>query len=84
MRKVRYAHTQKDALNLLAELKEKYTTSSHLDADHMTTGQWINKWLDLYVTPRVRASTQNLYYGGHAALCHPRTQNDTTEQADRI
>ncbi|WP_074515444.1 site-specific integrase [Selenomonas sp. WCT3] len=29
----------------------------------MTTGQWINKWLDLYVTPRVRASTQNLYYG---------------------
>ena len=29
----------------------------------MSTGEWITKWLDLYVTPRVRASTQNLYYG---------------------
>lgn len=44
-------------------MQETYTDTSHIDADHITTGEWIEKWLQLYVTPRVRASTQNLYYG---------------------
>lgn len=63
IRKRKYAHTQQEALELLADLREKYTDAIQVDADHMTTGQWIETWLNLYIVPKVRASTFNLYYG---------------------
>ena len=62
VRKKKYAHSQQEALEALNSLREKYTEVIQVDADHMTTGQWIEKWLNLYVAPRVRASTFNLYH----------------------
>lgn len=50
-------------MELLADLREKYTDAIQVDADHMTTGQWIETWLNLYIVPKVSASTFNLYYG---------------------
>ena len=63
VRKRKYAHSQQEALAALSALKEKYTDAIQAEADHMTTGQWIETWLNLYVVPRVRASTFNLYHG---------------------
>ena len=63
IRKFKYAHTQQGALEALAQLKEKYAFAESLEADKMTTGQWIEKWLSVYVIPKVRPSTQKLYRG---------------------
>lgn len=62
IRKAKYAPTQQEAVEALAALKEKYTFPESIKADKMTTADWIEKWLSVYVTPRVKASTQNLYY----------------------
>ena len=61
LHKVKYAHSQQEALEALAQLKEKYTFAESLEADKMTTEQWIEKWLAVYVTPRVRPYTRRLY-----------------------
>lgn len=61
LRKYKYAPTQQEALEALRWLQERYTDAANLEADKMTTGEWIEKWLSVYVVPRVRANTLNLY-----------------------
>lgn len=61
LRKVKYAHSQQEALEALEALKEKYTGQMSLEADKMTTGQWIEKWLEVYVAPRLRPNTERIY-----------------------
>ena len=61
VRKFGYFNMQKDALAGLNALKEKYSIVTHLDADTITFGQWINKWFEVYSKPKIRGNTAQLY-----------------------
>ena len=61
VRKFRYFKTQKDALAGLNAMKEKYSIVTHLDADTITVGQWINKWFEFYSKPKIRGNTAQSY-----------------------
>ena len=61
VRKFRYFKTQKDALAGLNAMKEKYSIVTHLDADTITVGQWINKWFEVYSKPKIRGNTAQSY-----------------------
>ena len=61
VRKFRYFKTQKDALAGLNAMKEKYSIVTHLDADTITIGQWINKWFEVYSKPKIRGNTAQSY-----------------------
>ncbi|MBQ1868803.1 site-specific integrase [Selenomonas sp.] len=61
IRKKRYAKTQQDALAKLAEIRVKYATVTHVDADTITTGQWLIKWFETFSRPKIRENTQQSY-----------------------
>lgn len=78
VRKKKYAHSQQEALAALEELKLKYATVTDFSADTITFGEWIEKWLDVYVAPKVRENTlvgyqyhlrEMLDAIGHIRLC---------------
>ena len=59
--KSRSAMTQKEALELMDELKMKYSCVAHVEAEKITTGEWLLKWYTVYVRPRIRANTRQSY-----------------------
>ena len=61
IRKYAYYPSQADALNGLAALKMKYAKVTHVDADTITVGQWINKWFEVYSKPKIRGNTAQSY-----------------------
>ena len=61
VRKFGYFKTQKEALAGLNAMKEKYSIVTHLDADTITVGQWINKWFEVYSKPKIRGNTAQAY-----------------------
>lgn len=78
VRKKKYAHSQQEALAALDELKVKYAAVTDFTADTITFGEWIQKWMDVYVAPKVRENTLVGYQYhlrevldalGHVRLC---------------
>ena len=61
VRKFGYFKSQKDALTGLNAMKEKYSIVTHLDADTVTFGQWIDKWFAVYSKPKIRGNTAQSY-----------------------
>lgn len=61
IKKTRTGHTQKEALEKLTAMKEKYAVVTHVDADTMTTGQWLTKWFHIYSLPKIRGNTAQSY-----------------------
>ena len=59
--KRKYAATQQEALTRLQEMREKYAVVTHVDADTITTGEWINKWFAIYSRPKIKENTAQTY-----------------------
>jgi len=55
--KRQYTLTQREARAALEDLKDKYRVVTHVDADTITTSQWLNKWFDVFIRPKVRDNT---------------------------
>ena len=61
VRKKKYSRTQQEALSALEELKVKYAAITNLEADSLTVQEWMEKWLLVYVAPRIRDNTLVCY-----------------------
>ncbi len=61
IRKKKYSRTQQEALAALEELKVKYAAVANLEADTLTVQEWMEKWLLVYVAPRIRDNTLTGY-----------------------
>ena len=61
IRKYSYHKTQQEALVKLGAMREKYNKVTHVDADTITVGQWINKWFEVYSKPKIRGNTAQSY-----------------------
>ncbi|WP_033169792.1 tyrosine recombinase XerC [Selenomonas sp. ND2010] len=61
IKKVSYKNTKAEALQALEELKAKYAVVTHIDADIMTTRDWLLKWYEVFSKPKIRGNTQQLY-----------------------
>ena len=59
--KRKYADTQQEALQKLQAMREKYAKVTHLDADTITTGEWLAKWFTIYKLPKIRENTAQSY-----------------------
>ena len=57
IRKKKYSRTQQEALAALEELKVKYAAVTSLEADTLSVQEWMEKWLLVYVAPRIRDNT---------------------------
>lgn len=56
-----YGKTQKEALQKLKVLQEKYAHNIHFDANKISVAQWLNKWFETYKVPKLRENTQASY-----------------------
>ncbi len=61
IRKYGYYFSQAEALDGLVAMKAKYAKVTHVDADNITVGQWINKWFEVYSKPKIRGNTAQSY-----------------------
>ncbi|MGO5130497.1 tyrosine-type recombinase/integrase [Mitsuokella jalaludinii] len=61
IRKYRYADTRREAVEALEEMRDKYRVVTHVDADTITTGEWLIKWFETFSKPRIRENTARSY-----------------------
>ncbi|MBQ7498795.1 MAG: tyrosine-type recombinase/integrase [Selenomonas sp.] len=61
IRRLKTAASQREARKKLEELKLKYASVTSVDAEHITTGEWVQKWFQTYVEPKIRENTQMGY-----------------------
>jgi len=62
IRKYFYAKKQKEAEAILTEMKQKLRTGTYVEPSKIRFGEWILKWLDVYVKPNVKPETYTDYY----------------------
>lgn len=61
IRRKRYCKTKAEARKALESLKLKYAGVTQIDAEHITVGEWMEKWFLTYSAPKLRENTQNSY-----------------------
>ncbi len=61
IRKNALAKTQKELMEKLKALKEKYEGVVVSDSNNYTVAEWLNKWLDEYKKPFIRLHTYDAY-----------------------
>lgn len=61
IRRKRYCKTKTEARKALESLKLKYAGVTQVDAEHITVGEWMEKWFLTYSAPKLRENTQNSY-----------------------
>ncbi|EAX46638.1 phage integrase family protein [Thermosinus carboxydivorans Nor1] len=61
VRKVVYARTKAEAKQKRDALAAQYEAAYYVDADKITVGDWLAKWLDVYARPAVAPSTYDWY-----------------------
>lgn len=55
------AATRREAAKKLEELKKTFGSARSIDAEHMTTEDWLMEWFHTYSEPKVRENTQVSY-----------------------
>lgn len=63
IRKRCYAHTRREAYEKLEDMRDKYRVVTHVDADTITTGEWLVKWFETFVRAKIRENTARTYWG---------------------
>lgn len=53
--------TQKELMEKLREQKEVYQDADLCEGSNMTLGEWLDRWLDEFMTPAVRSTTLRSY-----------------------
>lgn len=61
IRRRRYSKTKSEAKKKLEAMKLKYAGVTQVDAEHITVGEWMEKWFQVYSAPKLRENTQNSY-----------------------
>ena len=62
IRKTVYGNTKAETKKKLTELQKIYDGANYVDAEKITVGEWLNKWLDLYASPPNVAATTHEWY----------------------
>lgn len=61
IRKRRSCKTQAEAKRTVEKMKLKYAGVTQVDAEHITVGEWMEKWFLVYAAPKLRENTQESY-----------------------
>ena len=60
-RLTRYFKTRQEAQAWLAEVQHQMNTGSFVEPNKVTVADWLDRWLEVYVKPKVRAKTYHGY-----------------------